>query len=178
MAIVVEDGTGLVNANAYISAAAARQYWLDQAVVLTPLDSAAPGVLSLETCIIAATRYIELRFRSRFKGTIQFPPVVGGFAGQALSFPRLCLYDVNGYPLSGVPVRMAQACAEYMRRAIAADLLPDPTQAGNLTANLTKVGPIETSQSFTPGSVQVLKPYPTADGLIAEFITTGTYAIR
>lgn len=178
MAFVVEDGTGLATANAYTSAAAARSYWIEQGVVLTPLDTAAPGVVSLETGIIAATRYMEQRFRGRYKGTIQFPPTTSPvFAGQGLSFPRLCLYDVNGYLITGVPVRVAQACAEYMKRAITADLMPDPTLAGNLTSKTVKAGPIETSFTLNPGNI-IIKPYPTADALISEFIRSGRYTYR
>lgn len=178
MAFVVEDGTGLATANAYISAANARAYWLEQGVTFAQADTAGSGVVSLETGIIAATRYMEQRFRPLYKGTIQFPPTTSpAFAGQGLSFPRLCLYDVNGYLVTGVPLRIAQACAEYMKRALTAELMPDPTLAGNLTSKTVKAGPVETSFTLVPGTI-IIKPYPTADALISEFIRTGRYSYR
>jgi DnaT-like ssDNA binding protein len=179
MAFLVEDGTGLAAANAYITATEGRAYWSEQGVVFTQSDSAGAGVASLQTAIVAATRYIETRFRARFKGEIQFPPASdGSFAGQALSFPRLCLYDVNGYPVTGIPRLLKYATAEYMKRALTADLLPDPTQSGNLIMNREQVGPLETEQQFSPGSVQIIFPYPAADFLLDEFIYSGNYCIR
>lgn len=179
MAFVVEDGTGLAAANSYTSATTARAYWLEQGVVLAQADSAAPGVVSLQTALIEACRYMELRYRGRYRGRIEFPPTTDPvFAGQALSFPRVCLYDANGYPVAGVPVRVQAAQAEYMRRALASPLLPDPTQAGNLTMDRNKVGPIETEQQFIPGSVQITKPYPAADLLLREFLYSGNYSYR
>jgi len=179
MAFVVEDGTGLAAANSFTSAAEARAYWLEQGVVLAQADTAGAGVVSLETALVEAARYMELLYKRRYKGTIQFPPTTSPvFAGQALSFPRLCLYDHNGYLVTGVPKQVKAAQAEYMRRALASPLLPDPTQAGNLTMNRNKVGPIETEQQFVPGSVQLTKPYPAADVLLAEFLYTGSYSYR
>ena len=178
MAFVVEDGTGLENANSYISAADARAYWIEQAVVFTQADTAAAGIVSLETALIAAARYMELRFRSRYRGCIEFPPSDDGvFTGQALAFPRLNLYNFDGYLVTGVPLKVQQAQAEYMKRVLDAgptSLLPDPTQAGNMIRE--KVGPIETE--YTPGSVQIIHPYPTADNLLREFLYSGTYSTR
>lgn len=177
MAFVVEDGTGLATANAYISAADARAYWLDVGVTFSQPDSVATIAfpITLQAAIVAATRYMELRFKNRFKGFKEFPateePV---FAGQGLSFPRIELYDREGLTIKGVPQGIRNACAEYMSRVFVAPLAPDPEGQAHVVRE--KIGPLETE--FVPGSLPKFKPYPTADGLLSEFVYSGGYCTR
>jgi hypothetical protein len=173
MAFVVEDGTGKVDANSYESVANARAYWLDVGVTFTQTDQV------LQQSLVASTRYIELRYGSRFKGEPEFPATENPvFAGQALSFPRLCLVNRYGVAVTGVPVQVRHATSEYMKRALTAELAPDPSLAGNLISNREKVGPLETEVVFVPGSVPRFKPYPTADALLIEFIYSSDVCYR
>jgi hypothetical protein len=118
---------------------------------------------------------MELRFKNRFKGFKEFPatedPV---FAGQGLSWPRTDVYDRDGYLVKGVPLGIRHACAEYMSRVFTAPLAPDPDDRSHLVRE--KIGPIEFE--FVPGSIPKFKPYPTADGLLAEFTYGGGYCTR
>ncbi len=177
MAFVVEDGTGLATANAYISVADARAYWSDVGVTFSQPDSTPTATfpITLQMAIVAATRYMELRFKSRFKGFKQFPSTVDPvFAGQALPWPRVEVYDREGYVIEGVPLGIRHACAEYMSRVFVAPLAPDPDDRSNLKRE--KIGPIEFE--FVPGGFPKFKPYPTADGLLAEFTYSGGYCTR
>jgi hypothetical protein len=182
MAFIVEDGTGLSGATAYISAANARAYWLDVGVTFAAPDSV-PSVafpVTLQMALIAAARYMELRFKYRWKGTKQFPATTTpAFAGQGLSWPRLCVYrpDDGCNPVVGVPIEVIQANAEYMRRALVAELVTDPTIAPNITMQREKVGPLETEVQMLPYT-PIFTPYPTADSLIVGLMYTGNYCVR
>lgn len=177
MAFVVEDGTGLATANAYISVVEGRNYWLDVGITFPNPDSIATAAfpVTMQAAIVAASRYMETRFKNRFKGYREFPatedPV---FAGQGLSWPRIEVYDREGYVLTGVPKGIKNACAEYMRRALAAELAPDPEGQSNVIRE--KIAVLETE--FLPAAIPKFKPYPTADALIAEFIYSGSSCYR
>ena len=91
MTFTVEDETGLEDANAYITIDEFEAYWDDRGY-----NSSAVSDGNKQIAIIKATDYIENRFRECFKG-------VPEFTIQALSFPRLCLYDKAGRLVSGLP---------------------------------------------------------------------------
>lgn len=162
MAFVVEDGTGLANANAYCTPTEARTYWTDRGVTFAQNDG------QLQVAIILATDYIENRHKRNFKGEPQFD-------GQRLAFPRLCVYDHTGKAYEGVPEPVKFATAEYMSRALSAALVPDPTLG--LPVVREKIGPIETE--FLPGATPIYQPYPTADSLLKDLLyAVGSYTTR
>ena len=97
--IIVEDGTGLENANSYVSVQFADDYF------------SARGVSewnSLETeqkeyCLIKATDFIDNIFQ--WYGKREFDQ-------QALRFPRVELRDYEGREISGIPVCLKQAVCD------------------------------------------------------------------
>lgn len=101
---------------------------------------------------------------------------------QPLSFPRRGLFTDSGIEIAGVPAKVKQATAEYAVRALAAVLSPDPTVDPRLVpvASLrTKVGPIEKETRYdTTSAVDLIKPYPAADALLASYLAVGGGAIR
>jgi hypothetical protein len=162
MAFTLEDGTGLANSNAYISVSEFDAYWDDRGFVHSGFTNSQKQV-----AIIKATDFIELKYRTKFKGKILEDV-------QALSFPRISLYDNAGRVIEGIPVRLKQATAEYAKRALTEELISDPTLdvSGNAIVSKTeKVGPIEESTTFSQGSPQLFKNYPAADRLLEEYIT-------
>lgn len=168
MAFVVEDGTGLEDATAYISVAFLDAYWLDVNVTFTQTET------QKQAAIVEATRYIEARWRNKFRGCIvtEIEPY------QALSWPRYNVWDHRGLllPYDEVPIGIQNATAEYAKVALEsplAALQPRPTQDPFVTKE--KVGPIEVER--LPGA-QIVHPVPAADRLIREFVYSGNYAIR
>ena len=167
MAFTVEDGTGLAASNAYVSVAYVDSYFLDRNNTAWVGSTAAK-----QGAIIKATDYIETRWGARFKGrktNISLP--------QALSFPRVNLVDRSGYYITDIPEKLKKACAEYALRALTTELLPDPTidDSGLAIANKReKVGPLEeeTQYQATGAAPVLLRPYPAADRLLQEFVTT------
>lgn len=118
MALIVEDGTGLSNAESYCSIEFAT----------THLASRGKGDLwdavdDQEAALRAATDYMVQSYRSRWKGTRRS-------SSQALDWPRynVVLSDVEGDPYLDsdfVPQEVKQACAELALRASTTDLLAD-----------------------------------------------------
>lgn len=167
MAFVVENGNGLLDANAYISTVFAAGHhtdrgnavWTDVGVTDTQRQAA----------IVRATDYIDKRFGRRFRGERKLK-------GQALEWPRLTAFDDDGFleDSFAVPRKLQMACAEYALRALVLHVLaPDaPTivkdqnfgtvpyaraetiNSGIVTQETVKVGPISESKSFT--SLQAL----------------------
>ena len=99
MALIVEDGTGVSGANAYISRADFLTYHADRsntgAAVLTPAV--------IDAAILYATEYLDSKYQWR-----------GGLVSddQYLGFPTVGGYDDQGRGISGLPDRVIKACAE------------------------------------------------------------------
>ena len=158
--LVVEDGSGVDNANAYGALADVNTYHSDRnntywaAVATDDLRRA---------CIIRASDFIDKRFKVRFRGyrlTVE----------QALAWPRLNAYDNDRYSLQGVPPQIFKAMCEYaLRAAIYNVLAPDalslsPSQdmtaadpnaasksgviVGPIRMKTERVGPIEESTTY------------------------------
>lgn len=170
MPIVVEDGSGLANANSYASHAGYVAYWTERGAV--PAEAQAV----IEAALIKATDYLGIRFT--WKG-------IRSTSSQALDWPRLCAYGMPtaeypcGVPLEGVPLEVERATYEYAKRALAAPLAPDPTVSATgvaLTRTKRKVGPIETEDEFTGSSASstTFKPYPAADNLLRWLVVTSS----
>lgn len=159
MAFVVEDGTGQDNANSYASVEGFINYFADRGTDYTDLEPDA-----VQAALVKATDYVELRYAYRWKGrrnTVE----------QALSWPRSGVRDRDGAALAtdALPVRLVWAIYEYAKRALTAELLPDPTVDPNVKKTSTTVGPIKEDIEYSGGaSVQSIKPYPMADRWLDE----------
>lgn len=116
MTIIVEDGTGLEDAESYISVADADAYHAKR------LNTAWAGfdTATKEALLIKATEYMVGKY-----GPLWYGCRVN--ATQALDWPRYHVPDmVGGYIDSDiVPVQVKNACAELALRANDADLAPD-----------------------------------------------------
>lgn len=171
----VEDGTGLDDANAYVSVEDATAY-----LALRGRDGEAgwdeADTGDLEAAIIRATDYVEARFRGRWRGT-------KATAAQSLAWPRLDAYDDDGFEISpdAVPPALAAAVTEYAVRALAGDLLPDPAPPGDNTSGrvvrlMEKVGDLQTDTTYADSQrlpAGELRQYPAADLMIARLIHGG-----
>lgn len=161
MALTVEDGTGLSDANVYTSLAFDDAYHDDRGN--TKWEDA--SVADRESAKIRATDYIDKRWGVWFKGR-------KSSSTQARQWPRISAVDNNGYVLSGVPVLLQWASAEYALRALINNVLaPDPAQSvpgqnhetgstvvtdvvtGEITETVETVGPITEKRVYRPASV-------------------------
>ena len=158
MAFVVEDGTGLTNANAYVGLEDFLTYWLERNKDYTDEEPEA-----LQAAILSATDYVEIRYGDRFKG-------IRNSVEQALSWPRKSVYDRDGALIADdeVPVRLKKAIYEYAKRALTTELLPDPAVSSNIVKTSVTVGPIKEETQYSDGVQQTLRPYPMADRWLEE----------
>jgi hypothetical protein len=179
MAFVVEDGTGISNANAYITVAYFRAYFTDRGVDLSALTDD-----QVQAYIVRATDFVEKRFGQRYAGTRKT-------LVQSLGMPRTGII-LDGVTISpdAVPAMFQMGIAEYAKRAsIYAELSPDSPvpfsregtsgspvpAAGVVTEESKKVGPIEKSVKYadptTLSTTWAIPAYPAADALIEPFLT-------
>lgn len=154
MAIIVEDGTGLPNAEAYISTADADTYHGNRGNAAW----AALAAPAKEAALRQATDFMSTALRwagSRVSAT------------QALDWPRTGT-ELNGYPVASdvVPEPVRRACAELALRASAGSLLPDAEQ---VVVEET-VGPLTTKYAAPSASGAGMFPSVVAmlSGLLAS----------
>lgn len=158
MTIVVEDGTGKINAESYISVADATTYHAAR-------GNAAWAALATdavrEQSLRKATEYMGQVYRLRWKGARYTTT-------QALDWPRSNVYVDSATVIENddVPVEVVRACAEYALKASAATLYADEDRA----AIREKVGPIETEYSAFSSQT---KRYPSIDALLAPYLSGG-----
>lgn len=133
--MTVEDGTGLVAANSYISIADCDTYHTDRG------NSAWTGTDAVkEAALIKATQYIDGRYRKRWKGIILS-------STQALCWPREDIYDERDEEIEGIPQLLKYAVCEAALKALTDDLNPDLERGGRIKRE--KVGPIDTEYMST-----------------------------
>lgn len=160
MPLIVENGSGLPDAESYVSVADATAYHAGLGnAAWAPLDEA-----TREQLLRRATKYMEGAYRAQWAGCRVF-------ATQALSWPR---YDVpvpdvialgnlqQTVPSNVVPREVREACAELALRAITQDLAPDVGQA----KSRTKLGPIEVE--YAEGSAPVVR-FRAVDNMVSAF---------
>lgn len=146
MSLIVEDGTGLADAESYISVTDASTYHANR-------GNAAWAALASDTIreqlLRKATDYMVQAYRLRWKGDRVS-------ATQAIDWPRNWVeyadyqfYTQNGaqmiggylyYPANEVPEEVKRACAELALLANSSDLMGEQGQG----VKREKIGPIET----------------------------------
>ncbi len=133
MALIVEDGTIVNDANAYITVAEARTYADNRGFTLPAADA------DVEKLIVQATDY-TLQFESQYQGSREEP------ATQELSFPRESVY-VYGELINGIPKQLKQAVARLTVDA-ANGVELQPTTNGQVVTK-EKVGELEVEYADT-----------------------------
>ena len=160
MAFRAEDGTGLTNSNSYASVAEFVSFWADRGVDYSDTDAEL-----ITAALINATDYIEMRWASKFIGKRSTEE-------QALAWPRDRAYDKDLILLEGVPRKLKLAVYEYAKRALSADLAPDPSVDPNIRQLTETVGPISTTTIYAGGSsIDKWRAYPKADQWLKELCT-------
>lgn len=157
MALIVETGAGLADAESYISVADATAYHAARG------NSAWAALASdtvREQLLRKATDYMEQRYGQAWKGQRVF-------SAQALSWPRVYVV-ANDFEVAGdiVPQAVKNACMELALKASSGELLSDVTAV----AKREKVGPIEV-ENFEGQSQNVR--YQAVDGMLAAYLGSG-----
>lgn len=176
MALVIENGTCVAGANSYVDIPTADTYHSDR-------GNAAWGAASDQqktAALLAATAYIDGRYRMRWKGA-RVQPVF-----QPLEWPRLAVNmqsAVMGTAFTGhnyysnylsnkVPPEVVYATCEAALRALTAPLAADIQPQDRLVRE--KLGPIESE--WKPNDFTVT--YQVIDQLLARFLKGQGDAMR
>lgn len=156
--LVVEDGTGLANAESYLSVDDANAYH-------TKFRNAAWGgeVPDLEAALRKATQFIDASFR--FRGCKLTTT-------QALQWPRDARTMAN-WELTWPVANLQQACAELAVRALVDSLYTDQPDAA---VKSETVGPISVTYADAMNGGQVR--YAIVDDLLNEYTGSSRNSIR
>jgi len=167
---VAEDGTGLSNANSYLSVADADTY---HANVTQSGEWTAATQAARENGLIVATQYLENKYRGRWRGRKKL-------WSQALAWPRYGAVDDDGYAIDSeaVPQELQAACAELALRVVLGDnLLGVVTEPGEVTSESVSVGPVTESKTYAGGKPHGYQ-YPKVEALLRAVTQAGGRVIR
>lgn len=161
MALVVEDGTGLADANSYVSVEFADAYFSARNVT----SWADLTTEAKEVSLIKATDYIDAKNAYRFTTK----PIN---AEQALVLPRVFFLNAAYNKIVGVPVLWLKAVCEYALIASSRDLFTPPSAGEKeIKSEEVVVGPIKTKTEFLDTPVQgSFLSYPSADRLVLQLL--------
>lgn len=163
MALVVETGEGLANAESYASLAE-----IGALLALTGEDAAwlavAGGDTGREQIARKATRMLDTEYQFRGRKKTQ---------EQALEWPRFYARDDDGwlYSDTALPPRVKEALAQLCAAGavVGADLQPTLTQPGELKSKSLTVGKISISKTFAGVQSQEVY-YRKAESLLSELV--------
>jgi hypothetical protein len=168
MALIVEDGTGLANAESFISVAAADTYHANRG---NTVWAGADAVK--EAALRRATDFMQQTFRTRWKS-------FRVTSTQALDWPRAWVelpdapYGYGSFaayvPNNVVPTEVKNACAELALAALSENLNP----ALDRTTSKETVGPI--SVEYDESSPEY-KRYRNVDMLLAPYLTGSSVSV-
>lgn len=157
---VVEDGTGLSNANAYCTVTEADQYHVDQGDPTTWSNAIQSA---REDAIRQATQAIDLGFS--WKG-------IRVNSTMSLRWPRWGVEDDDFYVVdsTSVPQRVKEAAAYLALKVINGDvLLPDHQDEGEVKRKKEVLGPLtEETEYFSPNSPN--KEYQKVEAMLSPFV--------
>ena len=159
MALIVEDGEGLIDAEAYASVEFADAYHL----AMGNDAWAALGTTAKEQALRRGTQYLDTNYtftgsRKTTTQRLEWPRVTGSFCYFTTEFAW--------------PVRVVQeACCELALRSSAATLQPDESQA----IKMEKIGPI--TVEYADGSTGAPR-YSMVDNMLRSVTRSGPGQIR
>lgn len=161
--LVVEDGTGITDANSYAIATAFSTYHEDRETDIDAFDNT-----QIEMGLMEGSKYIDLRWGKYLRGNIELET-------QGLEFPRKYLYDRYGNLVQGLPYPIAEAAILYALEWLNKKLYPDtsPSSAKDIKKKKTVVGPITTEVEYQGAATQnTFLPFPLADRLVKQYSTS------
>lgn len=163
MALIIEDGSGVANADSFSTVAEARAYASARGVTL-PVDD-----LEVEVLLRKAADFIEA-LESQLKGSRVL-------SSQALAWPREGVYifdDIEPLVSSEIPALLKKAQNQLAIDAVTFDL--QPTGTGRETIR-EKVDVIEVEYSSS-GSGTIKPQFTKALSILEPFFISGGFTLR
>lgn len=170
MSLIVEDGTGLPNAESYTSVVECLAYHTARGSDTWPTIS----TLQQEQALRRATDYMIQKYKRQWLGV-----KLKSQENQSLDWPRAYVYTepflngATGYfpylvPSNIVPTAVKNACSELALRAAAGNLMDD----GERSILMEQIGPIKTQ--YDPDSSSLIKYYQVHTLLKSYLKTNGS----
>ena len=162
MALTVETGEGLSDADSYISVADADTYNTNHS---NSADWIGASTADKEKALRLATQSLNLKYRSRWKG-LKVEQV------NALDWPRTGVQDGSGFAVESdsIPQNILDAECELALREVQGDeLIADRSKTGSEKKTLIKAGPITKAVEYVGGSSKQ-KQWPIVDLLVQQYI--------
>lgn len=159
MTIVVEDGSGLGDANSYVSVDDCAEYAAARGLTFV----ASPPVLA-EQALVRATAALDATYRGAFPG------YKTNGRSQALEWPRTGGYDADGDAIDSdeIPAEIIQACCEMAIREFATPgmMLPDLERGGQI--EMVKAGVVAIQYS---GNAPAQTTFTLIDGILSGILS-------
>lgn len=164
MALIVEDGTGLQDANSYATMEFADQYNDEYGNE----EWAAATIDEREEALRIGTRDLDLIYGLRWKGRRKTQY-------QALDWPRTGVYDADNYYVdeNSVPLDIQRAAIELgLRHIQGLDIIPDiPGTGTGIKKKRVKAGPVEDeTEYFGPATPAEVTLFPAVDSYVSQYI--------
>lgn len=159
MSLIVEDGSGLSDAEAYASVAFADDYCEKRGIAVWATYTTTQKEVRLRN----GAEYLDNEYRGRLIGVKRTDT-------QARLFPRFQLEDEDGRYVSheSVPTRVAQANVEA---ALRDDLHLAVDKPGSITAESKEIGPLKKSTTYGGSGRSQTPYYPKVRRLLGNFVT-------
>lgn len=169
MALVVEDGTGLANADSYVSLTDAAAYATARGLTWTGTDA------EKEVALRVATSFIDANYRGRFSGRR-----LRGYA-QALEWPRSYAYTALDPPEAiasdAVPREVVAATVEVAsrERANPGSMSPDVTTS-QIIKKVSVEGAVSVEYADPGGAYDQGVVITSLDGILAPILVAAAGA--
>lgn len=160
--LIVEDGSCVPNANCYVSLDFADEYMKNTGRT----GWASFSENNKKSYLINATNYIDRTYsKLGWKGIKKF------HRSQSLCFPRVELYDKDGYEVEDIPVELKKAVCEAAFISTTTSLFSVKDESGSVKKQKVDVLEVEyysTSQS----SSNYISRFTVLDYLLSDFFKT------
>jgi hypothetical protein len=172
----VEDGSGLSNANSYVTVAEADQY-LENTGRKNSTTWGSKGTADKQAALTQAFFYMKARWQDRWMG-------IARYENQSGDWPRYSAYKRSGflYEANEIPTEVKQAQIEYALVAVDTSLFPNPAYDDTNRPVLEKTEKVDVlmeSTRYADGSKpQTWRKYPLADNLISFLLGGGSELLR
>ena len=145
--LIIEDGTRVVGANSYISAADATAYL----TLYEPasIDSWPTAQADQEAALLVGNQSLELFYRERFLSFIVLPRI------NQLSWPRTSFFDrvYNVVTYTTIPDAVKQAQATLaLYYVMGTDVFPQLPRDSHVINESVKIGDLSTSTVYSQGT--------------------------
>jgi hypothetical protein len=161
MTLIVEDGTGLSDAESFISEEDAERYFVDRGITTWSAAELVDRIAALRRAsafLTAAYVWQGIRVRQRL---------------QALAWPRYGMVDRELYPIlaTEIPVELKQACCEIALAELSDPGCMNPSVVLAQQARAEQVGDIRVEYTNTYSSPNASRPVLTiVNDLLAPFL--------